>query len=89
MRRTIAWLSHMACNSVLLFYALVVSIRFGNKETATLFTSWGVSYFYGAILLEPAVICILAAFPFIATEETRVGRCCLRIKWVWDELLSP
>ena len=29
------------------------------------------------------------AAPSITNEETRLGRCCLRVKWLWDELLSP
>lgn len=88
-RRVMAWGFLISCDAFFLFYALIVSIRFGEEEAAILFASWGAAYLYAAVLLEPTVICILAAFPFVANENTRLGRCCLRIKWVWDELLSP
>lgn len=79
----------LSLSAIFLFYALVVSLRFGERETASLFASWAAAYLYGAILLEPGAICLISAMPCLVSEDTRFGRLCLRIKWCWDELLSP
>ena len=88
-RLTLAWTFNLGISVLFIFYALLASLRFGEYETAGLFASWAAAYLYTAILLEPGVICIISAMPCIASEDTRIGRCCLRAKWCWDELLSP
>ena len=88
-RLTLAWTFNLGISVLFIFYALLASLRFGEYETAGLFASWAAAYLYTAILLEPGVICIISAMPCIASEDTRIGRCFLRAKWCWDELLSP
>ena len=88
-RLTLAWSFVLAVSAIFIFYALVASLKLGSKETPALFGSWGAAFLYTAILLEPAVICLLSALPSLANSDTALGRCCLRIKWCWDELLSP
>lgn len=88
-RLTLAWAFNLGVCAVFIFYALIASLKFGERDTRPLFGSWGASYLYGTILLEPGMICLLSAMPFLSNENTRVGRCCLRVKWCWDELLSP
>ena len=90
-RLTLAWAFVLGVSAVFVFYALVASLKFGKQETSGLFSSWGVAFFYTAVLLEPTVICLLSALPCLATENTRLGRCCLRIKCVsWRiELKRP
>jgi len=88
-RVTLAWTIHLTVCVLLLFYALILSLKFGEDENSRLFGAWGAAYLWTAILLEPAMIWIMTALPSIANEETLCGRCCLRVKWCWDELLSP
>ena len=88
-RLVFAWVFHLTVCALLLFYALVLSLKFGESENATLFGAWGAAYLWTAVLLEPVIIFIVVGLPSIANEETRLGRCCLRVKWLWDELLSP
>ena len=79
----------LGVSALFIFYTLIVSLRFGERETASLFASWAAAYLYTAILLEPGVICIISALPCLVSEETYFGRCFIRVKWCWDELLSP
>ena len=88
-RSALAWAFVLGVSAIFIFYALVASLKFGQGEAAGLFASWGAAFFFTAILLEPTVICLLSALPCLATQDTRMGRCCLRVKWCWDELLSP
>ena len=40
-------------------------------------------------IIEPIQVVILALAPFLFNEETRLGRCLARIRYVYNELLSP
>lgn len=88
-RTALAWIFHFAVCVLLLFYALILSLKFGDSETVPLFGAWGAAFLWSSALLEPIVICFITVLPSVANEETRFGRCCLRIKWCWDEVLSP
>ena len=88
-RLTFAWAFTLGVSFLFITYALIVSLKFGERETTGLFASWGAAYLYGTVLLEPGMLCLLSAMPCLTVEETRFGRFCLRIKWCWDELLSP
>ena len=88
-RLTLAWAFNLGVSALFIFYALIASLKFGESETAGLFSSWAAAYLYGAVLLEPGAVCIVSAMPCLTSEDTKFGRCCLRVKWCWDELLSP
>ena len=40
-------------SALFIFYALIASLKFGESETAGLFSSWAAAYLCGAVLLEP------------------------------------
>ena len=88
-RLTFAWAFTLGVSFLLITYALIVSLKFGERETTGLFASWGAAYLYGTVLLEPGMLFLLSAMPCLTVEETRFGRFCLRMKWCWDECLSP
>ena len=54
-----------------------------------LFGSWGAAYLWTALLFDPINVFIITIMPYVANEETRCGRCCMRCKFVYDELFAP
>ena len=51
--------------------------------------AWLVAYGWTFAIVEPVQVVIFALLPYIANEETRLGRCCLRVRFVYNELFSP
>ena len=88
-RHAAAWLFNLAASAILLFYALVISIKFGEEETNGLFTSWGVAYLFTALIFDPCNIVIVSLMPCFINEETSCGQCAQRVKFVYDELFAP
>lgn len=51
--------------------------------------SWGVSYLLTFTIVEPFQVLLLSSAPWLCDEETRLGRCCSWIRFIYNELLSP
>jgi hypothetical protein len=41
------------------------------------------------VLIEPAQVLLLASAPCLFDDSTKVGRCCLRVRLVYNELCAP
>jgi len=82
-----------AFNLTVLVLAYLVSIifcaRFGERETSTMSVSWLIAYGLTFLLIEPVQVLLLAGAPFLFDETTLVGRCCLRVRLVYNELCAP
>lgn len=51
--------------------------------------SWLVAYGWTFAIVEPVQILVMALAPSIVSEDTRCGRCCARVQFVYNELFSP
>ena len=67
----------------------VVAVGFGNRQTHYMALAWGTAFGVTLLFIEPLQIVILAAVPCLFDEETRVGRCCLRCRFWYNELVAP
>jgi hypothetical protein len=50
---------------------------------------WIIAYAQTFMLIEPVQILLLAGLPCLMDEDTRCGRCCIRIRFIYNELLAP
>jgi len=64
-------------------------IKFQGAATNFMLIGWGVAACQTYLVLEPLQIIIIVFLPCIVSEETRCGRCCLRIKFWYNELFTP
>jgi len=89
-RNALAWF----VNAAFYFFAGLVVLAFGVKAlgpkvmNATVI-SWVIAMMQVFFILEPLQACLIACLPFIASEDTRCGRCCRRAQWCYNEFFSP
>ena len=51
--------------------------------------SWFAALIQTYILIEPVQILALACCPVFVNENTCIGRCCFRIRFVYNEIFAP
>ena len=88
-RLATAWFVNLSMAFIFLFYAFIVSLKFGETETRELFGAWGAAYLWTTLIFDPCNVCVVTIMPYLINEDTRCGRCCSRIKFVYDELFAP
>ena len=66
-----------------------ISLKFGEREVQDLYAAWGVSLVWTALIFDPCNICIVTIMPYLVHENTRCGRACGWMKYVYDELFAP
>merc|ERR1711998_111940 len=85
-RITLAWLFNFLVPGICYLYAIILSIKFGEAQTANMILTWLIAYGWTFLLVEPAQVLILAGTPCMFNEETKCGRCCVRARFVYNEL---
>lgn len=88
-RLCLAWAFQFFVCGVAYWYAIICAISFGNNQTTAFIVSWLVAYGWTFAIVEPAQVLIIAGTPCLCDEETRLGRCCLRVQFVYNELFAP
>ena len=88
-RLSIAWAAQFAICGVAYWYAIICAISFGNNQTTAFIVSWVIAYGWTFAIVEPAQVLLLAGAPCLCDEETRLGRCCSNIRFVYNELCAP
>ena len=68
---------------------LTYGVTFGNKEAKIMVVSWAVSITQNLCIVEPLQILLNAGAPCMFDESTRCGRCCLRVRFIYNEFFSP
>ena len=89
-RVTLAWTFNLTLN----FCCCIISLTFGVvkfKGNATSFMLLG--WFFAAgqtyLIIEPLQVCLIVCAPFLFDEGNACGRCCLRIRYTYNEIFAP
>eukprot|EP00966_Prymnesium_polylepis_P089780 2078866-Prymnesium_polylepis.1 len=89
-RVTLAWMYNLFLYLLFSVAALTYGmIKFQGSATEFMLLGWAVAACQTYIILEPAMVVLVVVLPFIVNEETRCGRCCLRIQFWYMELFAP
>jgi len=89
-RLTFAWAVNMVIiPALLLTYSIACAVSLGEAETNTMCVSWLVAYLITFAIIEPVQVVLLAGQPWLCDEDSRCGRCCARVRFVYNELLAP
>ena len=88
-RQALAWAINILVLLLTLFTCLIYALKFGEIATYQMVMSWMISYAWTFLIVEPVQVVILACAPCLFNEEHTCGRCMGRIRFVYNELLSP
>ena len=89
LRLALAWAFQAGVVAIGCFYSILVAASFGNRETTAMVISWLMAYGWTFAIVEPVQVLILAGAPCLFDESHRIGRCCVRIRTVYNELCAP
>ena len=88
-RLALAWAFSYGIFLVCNCCSLVYGARIGEAGTKAITLAWGVALFQNFVLLEPLQIFVAAAAPCLCDDATALGRCGLRLRFVYNEIFSP
>ena len=88
-RVSLAWAIVWAILLAGCFYSILLARTFGAIETNKMIVAWLIAYGQTFVVVEPIQILLLAGTPCLFNEETRCGRCCVRCRFIYNELLAP
>jgi hypothetical protein len=88
-RMTLAWLFNLCVYFVSALLSLTYGVKFGPESTNEMITVWFIAMFQIYFLVEPMQILVVVCAPFLCDDATRCGRCCLRIRYCYNEFFSP
>ena len=88
-RLTLAWFFAYAIYYTCLLMAFTYGVKFGNTETKTMVLSWAVAISQNYCIIEPLQIALAAGAPCLFDESHALGRCCLWVRYIYNELFSP
>jgi len=89
LRKALAWAFQYAAMGVCFFYTFIIALKFKEEATNLMVMSWVLAYGCTFAIVEPAQVILLSATPCLFVDTNRCGRCCLRMRFVYNELLSP
>ena len=84
-----AWTFNIAVYATCALLCLTYANKFGANSTNEMITVWIIAMFQIYLIIEPVQILVTACAPFLCTEDSRCGRCCLRVKYYYNEFFSP
>ena len=89
-RQLLGWGFNLLIN----FVCCILSLTFGAvklKAAATSFMliAWLVAACQTYLVIEPLQICVITLLPCFFRDDTRCGRCNLRIRYIYNEIFSP
>ena len=88
-RMAIAWLIQFAAMGIFLFYSLIIALKFGEGSTRLMIGSWVLAYGCTFAIIEPVQVLLLSLLPCLFVDSHSCGRCLLRMRFVYNEFLSP
>ena len=74
---------------IFFFYSFIIALKFGEVSTNKMLVGWAIAYGCTFAIIEPLQIILLAAMPCLFVEDTRCGRCLIRARFIYNELLAP
>ena len=74
---------------IALFFAFINCILYGDKKTAETIMSWMLAYGTTFAIVEPVQVFMLASTPCLFVEDHACGRCMIRARTIYNELLAP
>ena len=88
-RLVLAWTFNFLVPGIAYLVAIIIAAKLGETETYKMCIGWLVAYGATFAIVEPAQVVILASAPCLFDEETKIGRCCSRVRFVYNELFAP
>ena len=88
-RLVLAWTFNLLVPGIAYLVAIIIAAKLGEAETYKMCIGWLVAYGATFAIVEPAQVVILASAPCLFDEETKIGRCCSRVRFVYNELFAP
>ena len=88
-RLTAAWFFNYAIFYTCLLMALAYGVKFGNKESKVMVISWFIAICQNYCVVEPLQIALNAGAPCLFDDSHALGRCCLWVRFIYNELFSP
>ena len=86
-RQAIAWSVALALTLLALFTSLVYGLKFGEATMSTCMVAWALAYSWTLAVVQPIQVVILVLAPGLFRDDTRCGRCMLRLREMGGELL--
>ena len=87
-RQALAWAFTLGVTLLALFTSVVYALKFGEATMSQCLIAWALAYGWTFAVVQPIQVLILALAPGLFTNDTRCGRCMLRVKEVYNELLA-
>jgi len=89
-RAGLAWIF----NAAMYFIASVMVLAYGVEALGPdvmgpTIRAWLFALIQVFLIVEPLQVVIVATMPFCINEDTRVGRCCRRTQWCYNEFFAP
>jgi len=88
-RLLFSWLIVVGLHVTFIFLSLIYALKFGEATMKVIVMGWVIGYGMMAVMIEPIQAFLLACCPCMFNEETRIGRCCERVRFCYNELLAP
>ena len=88
-RSALSWLWQWVVMVIFFFYSFIIALKFGEVSTNKMLVGWAIAYGCTFAIIEPLQIILLAAMPCLFVEDTRCGRCLIRARFIYNELLAP
>eukprot|EP00326_Haptolina_ericina_P003322 CAMPEP_0181205914 /NCGR_PEP_ID=MMETSP1096-20121128/20740_1 /TAXON_ID=156174 ORGANISM="Chrysochromulina ericina, Strain CCMP281" /NCGR_SAMPLE_ID=MMETSP1096 /ASSEMBLY_ACC=CAM_ASM_000453 /LENGTH=119 /DNA_ID=CAMNT_0023296747 /DNA_START=1 /DNA_END=360 /DNA_ORIENTATION=+ len=89
-RVSLAWAFHIFLYLVCCLLALTFGVvKFKAQATNFMLMGWAVAACQTYLVIEPLQVFVLVCMPCLWRDDTRLGRCCLRVRYVYNEYFSP
>ena len=88
-RLSLAWAFSYAIFIVCLVLSMAYGMKFGNTEMQSVCLAWAIALTQTYCILEPMQIALAAGAPCLFDESHACGRCCLRWRFVYNEIFTP
>ena len=88
-RSVLSWLFQYFVMFIFFFYSFLVALKFGETATNKMLMGWVIAYSCTFAIIEPAQVFLLTATPCLFVETNRCGRCLIRCRFIYNELLAP
>ena len=87
-RQAIAWSVALALTLLALFTSLVYGLKFGEATMSTCMVAWALAYSWTLAVVQPIQVVVLVLAPGLFRDDTRCGRCMLRLREMGGELFA-
>jgi len=88
-RSLLSWAFQYFVMFIFFFYSFLVALKFKESATNKMLMGWVIAYSCTFAIVEPVQVLLLAATPCLFVETNKCGRCLLRCRFIYNELLAP